>query len=61
MTKNYASKWIKIGITIQDRRKIYDSLRLKAKSILENKHKKEYLNILNKLLKKEYTKLKNGR
>ena len=60
MKKNYASKWIKIGITKQDRIKIYDGLRLKANSILKNKHKKEYSNILNKLIKKEYRTIKNG-
>lgn len=49
----YKSKWFKIGISKKERNKTYSKLRLRANTILKHKHRKEYLKILKKLIKKE--------
>ena len=49
--KEYKGKWKKIGINKIQREAIYTNLRSKAKTILKNKHRKEYLIILRKLIK----------
>lgn len=57
--KNYFSKWIKVGISKEDRDKIYHALRMKAYVILKNNHKREYGKIVELLIKKEYNYYKN--
>ena len=60
MEKARIGKWIKIGISKEDRRKIYERLRIKSYNMLKNRHKREYSKILNSLIKKELRKIKNG-
>jgi hypothetical protein len=57
--KSYFSKWIKVGISKEDRNKIYHALRMKAYVILKNNHKREYSKIVSLLIKKEYVYYKN--
>ena len=56
--KSKVSKWILIGVSQEDREKIYQKLRMKAKTILKQKHEKEYLRILKSLIKEEINALK---
>ena len=53
----YKSKWGLIGINKTKLKKIYSKNRLKAYTILKDKHKKEYSFILNKLMNNEYLKI----
>ena len=52
--KKYESKWSLLGISNSKLRKIYSNSRVKANTILKNKHKKEYSKILKELMDKEY-------
>jgi len=56
--KTYASKWILIGVSQEDRIKIYQRLRLMAKERLRQVHKEEYKIILKRLINQEYLRLK---
>ncbi len=52
-TKSKIGKWVKLGITKEDRDKIYEKIRSKAKYELKKRHKKEYKKIVKELIKEE--------
>lgn len=52
--KKYKSKWKLVGISNEKLRKLYSNSRIKANTILKNKHKKEYSKILKRLMTQEY-------
>ena len=52
MKKLYLSKWRKVGVTIKQRRSIYEKLRMKAYIILKKRYKQEYSTILKYLIEK---------
>lgn len=56
--KTNISKWNKIGLCNRDLRAIYQTLRMKAKTILKQKHEKEYKCILKRLLDEKYKEIK---
>lgn len=52
--KSYTSKWQIIGVERKDVKRIYQNIRQKSKTILINKHKKEYNKIMKKQLEKKF-------
>jgi hypothetical protein len=58
--KSNIGKWVKIGMSKEDRESQYQRLRAKAKTILKNNHQKEYLNIIKNLLEKELKEIKKN-
>ena len=46
--------WQRLGINEKERERLYSRNRLKAKEMLARKHKKEYSQILNGLMVKEF-------
>ena len=50
--------WIKKKIKDKERASIYSSSRMKAYTVLKNRHKEEYKTILTKLLKKKFNSIK---
>ena len=52
MKKPFITKWRKVGVTIKQRRSIYEKLRIKAYIILKKRYKQEYSNILKYLIYK---------
>lgn len=51
-------KWLKLGIGKVASRKIYESLRIKANTILRQHHKREYRKILKILIRTRIRKLR---
>ena len=54
----HIGKWIKIGISKEDYKKIYNRTRIKANTILKKRYKKQYSKILKDLMNKELNRLR---
>ena len=58
--KNFRS-WIEIGVSAEERRRIYHGFLQQAKHLIYKKYKKQTLKILRKLMDDEYQRRKNGK
>ena len=58
MRTSKAGKWIIMGYTKEQRDLVYERLRSRAKTIITDRHKKEYLKVLKNLIKKHLNKIK---
>lgn len=59
MNKSHIGKWYKIGVSHEDRDKIRERARSKAKTTLKNNHEKEYLKIVKGIQIEEYKRLED--